>query len=108
MKMNTNYQVQLNQIQVQLKWIKSQQASASRNNLHAYVKMFQKDRSQLTQTYNLMIGHSNSVVGLAWSTKQNMGCNHWNFLKKVATTCWHHSQSPLLYTHDEQRTVRWI
>jgi hypothetical protein len=55
-----------------------------------------------------MIGHSNSVVGLAWSTKQNMGCNHWNFLKKVATTCWHHSQSPLLYTHDEQWTVRWI
>jgi len=75
MKMTTNYQVQLNQIQVQLKWLKAQQASASQNNLHAYAKMFQKDRSQLTKTYNLMIGHSNSVVGLAWSTKQNMGCN---------------------------------
>jgi hypothetical protein len=35
--------------------------------------MFQKDRSQLTKTYNLMIGHSNSIVGLAWSTKENMG-----------------------------------
>jgi hypothetical protein len=75
MKMTTNYQVQLNQIQVQLKWLKAQQASASQNNLHAYAKMFQKDRSQLTKTYNLMIGHSNSIVGLAWSTKEIMGCN---------------------------------
>ena len=75
MKMTTNYQVQLNQIQVQLKWLKAQQASASQNNLHAYAKMFQKDRSQLTKTYNIMIGHSNSIVGLAWSTKENMCCN---------------------------------
>jgi hypothetical protein len=26
----------------------------------------------------------------------------WFFLKKVAGTCWHHSEPSLLYTHNER------
>jgi hypothetical protein len=57
---------QINQIAAQLKWIKAQQANASKNNLHHYVKMFQSDRIQLTQLFNGLIGHENSTAGIAW------------------------------------------
>ncbi len=64
---------QINQIAAQLKWLKAQQANASQNNLLTYVKMFQNDRKQLVKTFNNLIGHQGSVVGLAWSTKENLG-----------------------------------
>ena len=75
MKMTSDsaIKMQINQIAAQLKWLKAQQANASQNNLHAYVKMFQNDRKQLAQTFNNLIGHQGSVVGLAWSTKHNLG-----------------------------------
>ena len=57
--------IQINQIAAQLKWIKTQQANASKNNLFHYVKMFQSDRNQLTQLFNGLIGHTNSTSGIA-------------------------------------------
>jgi hypothetical protein len=77
MKITTDSAIknQINQIAAQLKWLKIQEANASKNNLPLFVKSFQNSRKQLVQLFNSLIGHSNSVVGLAWSTKQNMGCN---------------------------------
>ena len=68
MKMTSDSAIksQINQIAAQLKWLKAQQANASKNNLPHYVKMFQNDRNQLTQHFNSLIGHENSTAGIAW------------------------------------------
>ena len=68
MKMTSDSAIktQINQIAAQLKWIKAQQANASKNNLPHYVKLFQSDRNQLTQLFNSLIGHENSTSGIAW------------------------------------------
>ena len=60
MKMTSDSAIktQINQIAAQLKWIKAQQANASKNNLPHYVKMFQNDRNQLTQLDVVPIGSS--------------------------------------------------
>ena len=65
MKMTSDSAIktQINQIAAQLKWLKAQQANASKNNLPQYVKFFQSDRIQLTQTFNALIGHANSTSG---------------------------------------------
>ena len=71
MKMTSDSAIktQINQIAAQLKWIKAQQANASKNNLPHYVKLFQSDRNQLTQLFNSLIGHENSTAGIAWRWK---------------------------------------
>jgi hypothetical protein len=66
MTSDSDTKTQINQIAAQLKWLKAQQANASKNNLFHYVKMFQSDRNQLTQLFNSLIGHTNSTSGIAW------------------------------------------
>jgi hypothetical protein len=61
---------QINQIAAQIKWLKTQEANASQNNLPMYVKMFQNERRQLVQTFNLLIGHTNSTVGVMYGNRR--------------------------------------
>lgn len=71
MKMTSDSAIknQINQIAAQLKWLKAQQANASRNNLVTYVKMFRSDRIQLTHTFNSLIGSTNSVKGIKYGAR---------------------------------------
>ena len=55
---------QINQIAAQIKWLKTQEANASQNNLPQCVKFFQNERKQLVKTFNDLIGHTNSTVGV--------------------------------------------
>ena len=73
MKMTSDSAIktQINTIAAQLKWLKSQEANASRNNLPQYVKFFQSDRIQLTQTFNALIGHANSTVGIKYGERRS-------------------------------------
>ena len=66
MKMNTKNTTksQINVISAQIKWLKSQEANASQNNLPQCVKFFQNERKQLVKTFNDLIGHTNSTVGV--------------------------------------------
>ena len=61
---------QINQIAAQIKWLKTQEANASQNNLPMYVKMFQNERRQLVKSFNVMIGHTNSTVGVMYGERR--------------------------------------
>ena len=61
---------QINQIAAQIKWLKTQEANASQNNLPMYVKMFQNERRQLVKSFNVMIGSPNSVKGIQYGERR--------------------------------------
>jgi hypothetical protein len=60
---------QINQIAAQIKWLKTQEANASQNNLPLCVKSFQSTRKQLVQLINTLIGHKNSVKGTPYGER---------------------------------------
>jgi hypothetical protein len=60
---------QINQIAAQIKWLKIQEANASKNNLPLCVKSFQSTRKQLVQLINTLIGHKNSVKGTPYGER---------------------------------------
>jgi hypothetical protein len=72
MKMNTKNTTksQINVISAQIKWLKSQEANASQNNLPQCVKFFQNERKQLVKTFNDLIGHTDSTVGVMYGQRR--------------------------------------
>ena len=61
---------QINQIAVQIKWLKAQEANASKNNLPLCVKSFQNNRKQLVQIFNSLTGSPNSVKGIQYGERR--------------------------------------
>ena len=61
---------QINTIADQLKWLKTQEANASKNNLPLCVKSFQNNRKQLVQIFNSLIGSPNSVKGIRYGERR--------------------------------------
>ena len=72
MKMNTKNttKTQINQIAAQIKWLKAQEANASKNNLPLCVKSFQNNRKQLVHIFNALIGSPNSVKGIQYGERR--------------------------------------
>ena len=60
---------QINQIAAQIKWLKTQEANASKSNLPLCVKSFQNNRKQLVHIFNSLIGSSNSVKGIKYGAR---------------------------------------
>jgi len=60
---------QINQIAAQIKWLKIQEANASKNNLPLCVKSFQATRKQLVRIFNDLIGSPNSVKGTPYGER---------------------------------------
>jgi len=60
---------QINQIAAQIKWLKTQEANASQNNLPLCVKSFQNNRKQLVRIFNALIGSPNSVKGIQYGER---------------------------------------
>ncbi len=61
---------QINQIAAQIKWLKTQEANASQNNLPLCVKSFQNNRKQLVRIFNSLIGSPNSVKGIQYGERR--------------------------------------
>ena len=61
---------QINQIAAQIKWLKTQEANASQNNLPLCVKSFQNNRKQLVRIFNALIGSPNSVKGIQYGERR--------------------------------------
>ncbi len=61
---------QINTIAAQIKWLKTQEANASKNNLPLCVKSFQHNRKQLVQIFNSLIGSPNSVKGIQYGERR--------------------------------------
>lgn len=61
---------QINTIAAQLKWLKTQEANASKNNLPLCVKSFQNNRKQLVQILNSLTGSPNSVKGIQYGERR--------------------------------------
>ena len=61
---------QINQIAAQIKWLKAQEANASKNNLPLCVKSFQSNRKQLVRIFNALIGSPNSVKGIKYGERR--------------------------------------
>ena len=72
MKITTDSAIknQINQIAAQIKWLKTQEANASKNNLPLCVKSFQNNRKQLVQIFNALIGSPNSVKGIQYGERR--------------------------------------
>ena len=60
---------QINQIAAQIKWLKTQEANASKINLPLCVKSFQNNRKQLVRIFNALIGSPNSVKGIKYGAR---------------------------------------
>jgi hemolysin activation/secretion protein len=71
MKMTSDSAIknQINQIAAQIKWLKTQEANASKSNLPLCVKSFQNNRKQLVHIFNSLIGSSNSVKGIKYGAR---------------------------------------
>ena len=61
---------QINQIAAQIKWLKAQEASASKKNLPLCVKSFQNNRKQLVHIFNALMGSPNSVKGIQYGERR--------------------------------------
>ena len=72
MKITTDSAIknQINQIAAQIKWLKTQEANASKNNLPLCVKSFQNNRKQLVHIFNALIGSPNSVKGIQYGERR--------------------------------------
>ena len=66
---DSTLKAQINQIAAQIKWLKTQEANASQNNLPLCVKSFQNNRKQLVRIFNDLIGSPNSVKGTPYGER---------------------------------------
>jgi len=66
---DSTLKAQINQIAAQIKWLKTQEANASKSNLPLCVKSFQNNRKQLVHIFNSLIGSSNSVKGTPYGER---------------------------------------